>query len=172
MAKRKTTQSKEGSWPPPMQASQENPGYMGPEWNPSLPIPGSSRPSGPRPAGPIWGPPPIGRPPGTFRPGSNPGGGAWRDGPGSGFDVLQNPFSTNPTRPFPFDPFNPWGPRIKDVGDFPFDPDRWVASQEGPPSSGRKKTPAVKNKKQNKGSKKSGRSKSQKSGSRRGNKSK
>ena len=94
MAKRKTTQS------------QENPGYMGPEWNPSLPIPGSSRPSGPppRPAGPIWGPPPIGRPPGTFRPGSNPGGGAWRDGPGSGFDVLQNPFSTNPTRPFPFDP--------------------------------------------------------------------
>ena len=33
----------------------------------------------------------------------------------------------NPTRAFPFEPWNPWGPRVKDVGDFPFDPSRWVA---------------------------------------------
>lgn len=156
MAKRKPTRAKEGSWPPPMQGAQENPGFMEPDWGPRLPIPGPGRPDR---GGPNWGPPPIGRPPGTPRPGSSHGGGAWPDGPGSGFDVLQNPFRDNPTRPWGDDPF---GPRVKDVGDFPFDPDRWVASQEAPTPTRPKKRRLTKNK----SPKKSKGAKSRSSGSR------
>ena len=152
MAKRKAARSKEGSWPPPMQASQENPMYMEPEWGPRLPIPGPGRPT--------FGP----RQPNPNSPNHYPGQGAWEDGPGSGFDIHQGPYD-NPTRPF-FD--DPWGPRIKDVGDFPFDPDRWVASHEAPASTRPKKGKPAKSK----GSKKSKSAKARRSGSRGGKKGK